>query len=212
MQIFPAVSKIPFRRYRRKIIRNPVGIDLGIQCQLIDQNIHFISFIIYCLNVSVHPFGGIRNPVHDSFHISFDRRDRCFQIVGNITDQLLVLPVECNLLFRVRLQPKPHLLKILTELSDLIIRLLPDLKIKIPFLDISCRLLQFRQRNRNRTVDPINQQRRCDEYDNHIKLLKFSYFPRRERMHHYIQKDHRQNHNRHKCHDQFCPKLHRRSS
>ena len=27
-----------------------------------------------------------------------------------------------------------------------------------------------------------------------------------------VQKDHRQNHNRHKCHDQFCPKLHRRSS
>ena len=95
---------------------------------------------------------------------------------GNIADQLLVLTVKSDLLFRVRLQPQPHLLKILAELTDLVIGLALDLEVQVALLDIPRRFLQLCQRHRDRTVDPVDQQPCRYDNDQQIELLDLARF------------------------------------
>ena len=207
-KILRAVLKIISGGYSCKIIRNPVCINFRIQCQLINEKIHLVSFIINRLDVSVHLFRRVRDTVHDPFHISLDRGDGRLQIMRNITDKFLILPVKLHLLLRICLQPQAHLLKILAQLADLIIRLLLDLKIEIPLLNISGRFLKLFQRDRNRTVNPVDQQAGSNKNNRQVKLLDLIRPARHKRMHRNRRKNHRQDHYRHKNNHKFCPKLH----
>ena len=101
----------------------------------------------------------------------------------NITDQLFVFLVKRHLFLCVCLQTEAHLLKILTELPDLIIRILLDLKIQVSLADIARRLLKLRQRNRYAPVDPVDQKPGSQKYDHKIHLLYLIYPLRRKCLH-----------------------------
>ena len=128
--------------------------------------------------------------------------------MGNITYKLFIFPVKLDLLLCVRLQTQTHLLKILTELTDLIVRLLPDLKIQISFFDVSGGLLQLCKRNRDRPVDPVDQKRRGNNDKHYIQLHHFSAFTSADHMHPYRYKNHRQDHYNKKNNDKFCFEFH----
>ena len=72
----------------------------------------------------------------------------------NIADQLLILPVILELFLRVLLEAQTHLLKILAELADLVIRLHIQGEFQITVPNLLCRLLQFIEGAQNRTVYP----------------------------------------------------------
>ena len=76
----------------------------------------------------------------------------------NVADQLLVLAVKNNLLFGGLLQPEPHLFKIGTQLSDLIIILNVYLKIQIPVPDVPGCFLQSLYGIEDTPVDPYDQE------------------------------------------------------
>ena len=116
--------------------------------------IHLIGLIINGTHIPVHLLRRIRHTIHDSLHITLHRSDRRLQIMGNIADQLLILLIHQNLLFRGLLQTLTHLLKILAKLGKFIIPLNLQHKIQIPLLDVLGSLLKLHQRNRNAPIDP----------------------------------------------------------
>ncbi len=74
--------------------------------------------------------------------------------MGNVADQLLVLLVESDLLFRVILEPHTHLFQALAQLPKLVVRFRFKLKIKIPILDILGRDLHLPERSHDSSVYP----------------------------------------------------------
>ena len=153
-KLLRTIRKIILHIQLAERIRNTVGIDLGIKGQLIDQMIHLIGLIINGTHIPVHLLRRIRHTIHDSLHITLHRSDRRLQVMGNIADQLLILLIHQDLLFRGLLQTLTHLLKILAKLGKFIIPLNLQHKIQIPLLDVLGSLLKLHQRNRNTPVDP----------------------------------------------------------
>ena len=141
------VRKIILHIQLAERIRNTIGINLGIKCQLIDQMIHLIGLIINGTYIPVHLLRCIRHPIHNAFHIALHRSDRRLQVMGNITDQFLVLLIHQDLLFRGLLQPFTHLLKILAKLGKFILSLNLQHKIQITFFNVLGCLLKLHQRN-----------------------------------------------------------------
>ena len=74
-----------------KIIRYPVIVNTGIICQLIDQPLHVVGFVIDCLNIFIHLLRRVCHTVHDPFHIPLNSGNGRLQIVGYIADKLTVL-------------------------------------------------------------------------------------------------------------------------
>ena len=153
-KLLRTIRKIILHIQLAERIRNTVGIDLGIKGQLIDQMIHLIGLIINGTHIPVHLLRRIRHTIHDPLHITLHRSDRRLQVMGNIADQLLILLIHQDLLFRGLLQTLTHLLKILAKLGKFIIPLNLQHKIQIPLLDVLGSLLKLHQWNRNTPIDP----------------------------------------------------------
>ena len=171
---FRAVTKIAIYIDPGKGVRDLIGIDLGIKSQLIDQMIHLIGLIINGTHIPVHLLRRIRHTIHDPLHITLHRSDRRLQIMGNIADQLLILLIHQDLLFRGLLQTLTHLLKILAEHSDLIFIIHIERKVQISIPDLLGRLLQLVQRTQQRTVDPHDQQTAHKTDDQHAEKQHLS--------------------------------------
>ena len=79
----------------------------------------------------IHLFGCVRHAVNNALDITTHRRERRFQVMRDIADELAVLSLVVQTLLGVFLEPLTHLLKVLAQLTDLIICLRLDRKIKI---------------------------------------------------------------------------------
>ena len=121
--------------------------------------IHLVRLVINRPDIPVHLLRCIRHAIHNPFHITFHRRNRCFQIMGNITDQFLILFVQNNFFLCIGLEALSHLLKILAKLRKLIIAFHLKLKIKIAFLNIFRGILQFHKWRSNAAVNPGTNQK-----------------------------------------------------
>ena len=148
------VSEIVLHIQLTEGIGNAVCIYLGIKSKLIYKVIHLICFIINGFYISFHFFRCICNAVHNSFHISFYRCDRSFQIMGNITDKLFVLFIQNNLFLCRLLQPDTHIFEILKKLCKFIISLYIEDKVQIPLFNIPGSFFQFQKRSCNASVNP----------------------------------------------------------
>ena len=115
-QLFRAVPEKFLRADLGKCIRHAVGVDLGVEGELVDQPVHLICLVVNGLDVALHLFGRIGDPVHDAFDVAFYGRDRRLQIMGNVADQLPVLAVVGQLFVLGFLKPFPHFLKNVAEL------------------------------------------------------------------------------------------------
>ena len=136
------------------MVQYPVGIDLGIDGQLIDQMIHLVSLIINCFQISVHFFRSIRHAIHNAFHISLNGGQGRLEVMGNIADQLPVFLVQDQLFLRRFLEPPAHVLKVLEQLGKFVALLRFETKIQISVPDIPGRLFQFIDRVGNALVYP----------------------------------------------------------
>ena len=132
-------------------IRDPVRVDLGVEGQLIDQPVHLNGFIIDRPDVPVHLLGCVRDSVHDSLDVTLDCRDRRFQVMGNVRNQLPVLPVDLQLLLVGLQQLLAHVLKVLAELPHFLCALRLQLELKITVPDVARCILQMI----NRPADPV---------------------------------------------------------
>ncbi len=113
-------------------------------------------------------FRRVRHSVNDPLHIAFYGRDRRFQIMRNVTDELFALLVKINFLLRRYLQSGPHLLEILEKRPDLIyIRIRPDRKIQISVSDLSGGGSKLIKRRNDTFIYPVCHTDPCqDQYKN----------------------------------------------
>ena len=102
-----------------EIVGDLVVVDPRIQCQLVDQRIHVIGFVVDRPNILLLLLRRVGHTVHKPLHISLDRGDRRLEVVGDIGDQLAVLPLPLQLLLLGLLEPQAHVLIVLVQISDL---------------------------------------------------------------------------------------------
>ena len=139
------------------MIRNPVGINSGVNRQLVDQPVHIICLVIDSPDILIHLFRCICNSIHDTFHISFNSSNRRFQIMGNIAYQLLILLFRKNLFVRRFLQPQPHILIVTVKLSDLSIFFIRKHIFQISFCNILHSNIQLIDGVKNTFTDPLGK-------------------------------------------------------
>ena len=146
----------------RKIVGDPVRIDLGIERQLIDQPVHVIGLIVDRADVAVHFLRRVRHAVHDSFHISLDRGDRRLQVVRDIADQFPVFLVEALPLLLRFLQTAAHGFKVPGQLADLILPFRMKREVQVSLCNPLCGFLQIVKRRVDPLVDPHDKA--CGRY------------------------------------------------
>jgi len=148
-----------------EIVRDPVIINSGISGQLVDQTIHINGFIVDGLDVFVHLLRRVCHTVHNSFHITLNSCDRGLQIMGNIADQLFVLLLMLDVLFRGFLQPQTHILVVAVEITDLTPGICLQNIIKVAFLDLAHCHIQLIDGLKYALVDPLSQHQAGEDQD-----------------------------------------------